>query len=106
MALPEIMNAKQVSDLLKISVTAVHRLAYRKTLRYEWLGGVKVFRGETIQKYLDNADAQARRRGGSGQGRLFIGEVPASKAEVLASIEAQKPLYDGGAGGIGGGEMR
>lgn len=91
MALGDILDAKEVAQLLGCSVTAVHRLAYRGTLSSEWLHGKRVWRRSVVDRYLADAEAQARRRSGSGQGKLFLGDTETSLDVVLGSIRAQAP---------------
>lgn len=91
MALEGILDAPTVAKILNISVTAVHRLAHRGTLPSEWVAGRRVWRRATIERYLKDDEAQARRRPGGGQGNLFLGDVAVSIDEVLASLKAQAP---------------
>lgn len=91
MALDGILDAGAVSKLLCISVTAVHRLAHRGTLRSRWIAGRRVFEQSEVDRYLADAAAQQRRCGGSGQGKLFQGEEAVTLDAVLGSLKAQAP---------------
>jgi len=87
----DLMDAAEVAAELRIGVTAVHRLAQRGTLPSEWVGGKRAWRGTTIKRYLADPEAQKRRRGGGGQGKLFIGESEVTRTEMVRSIQAQAP---------------
>lgn len=87
----DLMDAGEVATELGISASAVHRLCSRGTLPSEWAGSKRVWRGSTIRNYLKDAEAQARRRGGSGQGKLFLAGEELSIDQALKSIEAQAP---------------
>jgi predicted DNA-binding transcriptional regulator AlpA len=91
MALEDILDVPTVSKLLCISETAVHRLTHRKTIPYQWIAGRKVFKKSDIDAYLADAAKQARRRGGSGQQNLFLGDVAVGLDETLAALKAQAP---------------
>lgn len=73
------LDAKGVAKMLGITVSAVHRLAARGTLPGTWLGGIRFWKRETVQRYLDDDVAQARRRGAAilrkGQQLLELGEA-------------------------------
>jgi predicted DNA-binding transcriptional regulator AlpA len=60
-----ILDARGVARKLGITVSAVHRLAARGTLPSTWLAGVRIWKLETVERYLVDEVAQKRRRNGA-----------------------------------------
>lgn len=62
MGTESLIDAREVSKRLGISVTAVHRLAARGTLPSQWLAGRRVWTVDSVKRYEADPDAQRRRR--------------------------------------------
>lgn len=88
----DIMGAAEVATHLCISVTAVHRLAQRGTLPSEWAGACRIWRGSTIRRYEQDAEAQARRRKSDRQPLLDLDEELERGGNFRAALEAQAPI--------------
>lgn len=91
MGLAGYLDAKAVAKKLRISVSAVHGLRERGTLPSEWMGSVRVWKEETINRYLNDVAAQ-KRRGPKGQLTLDGLELTTDEAIAhMRSVEAQAP---------------
>lgn len=106
MAMETYMDATAVARKLEISVSAVHRLAARGTLPSTWFGGRRVWKREQVDSYLNDGEAQKRRRNGAlitqGELALTVDQVVKRTKEQASagkapeyfplSMRAQRPL--------------
>ncbi len=85
------LDSRQVAKKLGISAAALCRLATRGTLPSEWVAGRRIWNPETIDRYLNDHEAQKRRRPNGSQATLFQGgeEIPLDR--VVAQLGAQAP---------------
>lgn len=88
----DIMDAGEVASHLCISTTAVHRLAQRGTLPSEWAGAKRIWRGATIRRYEQDAEAQQRRRRSTRQPLLDLDVELERGGNFRAAMEVQAPV--------------
>jgi len=97
MAIENYMDSTAVARKLRISVSAVHRLAARGTLPSTWFAGKRMWTREGVERYLADGELQRRRRNGAliSQGNLELSiEQAIHSAVVTKAIDAQRPISD------------
>lgn len=72
MSIEAYLDTREVAVLLGVTISEVNRLCARGTLASTWHAGRRLIRRDAVRAYLDDKEAQARRRSNSGQKGLGI----------------------------------